>query len=256
MKIKSLTKFSVALIILVIFCSYLAWLTPSQSIAQGQSPTPTPRAEEVLSATPIAQDRLATPTERETPFLFHFASPRFIILIWPGAFVLLSIFLNTLAQESDALNARGSQKYSAECVDANGKAYLKAQLDMDQLKAFINAPNEVKNIKVLKPSTPVSEWLSIGVDLCIAAISTDLSIIFTVYATADIPNDIKIESMIAGISLVIMHFVLASMVIIIVKKSKQFEPPWARSLSVQSANLVGILAIYSSFYILADYIIN
>ncbi|MGB0387446.1 MAG: hypothetical protein ACPGWR_21725 [Ardenticatenaceae bacterium] len=256
MNIKSFTKFSVGLTILVLLCAYLAWFTPSQFIAQGQSPTATPRAEDVLSATPTAEDRLVSARERETPFLFHFASPRFIILVWPGAFVLLSIFLNTLAQESDGLHARGSQKYSAECVDANGKPYLKAHLDMAQLKALINGTDEVQEIKVLKASERVLEWLSIGVDLCIAAISTDLSIIFTVYATADIAHDIKIESMIAGISLIIMHFVLASMVIIIVKKSKKFETAWARSLSVQSANLVGIFAIYSSFYILGDYIIN
>ena len=60
--------------------------------------------------------------------------------------------------------------------------------------------------------------------------------------------------MIAGISLVIMHFVLASTVIIIVKRSRKSESGWPRSLWVQIGNLLGVLAIYSAFDIFCNLI--
>jgi len=229
--LKSLVVGTVLFVTLLI---WRAWLPAGQPEVGSGSPAP--------MATPVAS--LGNGLSPRTIF----ASPLFIAIVWPVAFVILQITLSTLASTS-AVKADGPRKFRVWYADSDGRRTETSPVDVAWLMRELN-DYEVFDIEVLAPG--ILESFTFGVDLCIGALATDLAIIFAILSGG---SSSSVFILIATtVSVLILHFIIAAIAVFVLRSWSNDEQERRRIAAVQLANILGLTAIFTSFLILGSLI--
>jgi len=179
-----------------------------------------------------------------------FDSPIFVAIVWPVAFVILEVTLNTLASTS-VVRSEGSRKFRVWHTTADGHRVETSPVDLGWLKTGL-ANQEILDIEVLAPGT--LESFAFGLDLCIGALSTDLAIIYAVLSSRIVETMPQLVT--TAVSVLVLHFITATVTVFILRAWSNHESRRIRVVAMQAANFMGLIAIFSSFLILGNLIVG
>ena len=156
-------------------------------------------------------------------------APVFVAVIWPIFFAIIEVTSTILL--SDRTVAHGEQKYRVSHIEHSGVIHSTAPVNVAHI---VRLAERGRVIDITRLSDRRLDMFSFGLDLCIGALATDLSLAFaaaTVNATA-------VRQL---ISLAVIHFLIYAFVMFLLSLSA------SRTRAVWSTNLMGVLSIVGSF---------
>ena len=174
-------------------------------------------------------------------------SPFFIAIIWPIAFAILQTILNGLAGEE---SRDGDRKYRIWYL-LDGKRHAKSPLAFNQVQAELRKDKSASDVDVLPPGFLET---SFGIDLCIGAMSTDL---VNLLILVDVQPSILATSLQQGaIVTLTAEFIVAVGIAYFFRRWNGSNKYWARVFFVQLTNIAGLAAMFISFFILGNLLIQ
>jgi hypothetical protein len=202
-------------------------VTPVHVVAQSQANNPT----------------LDTPLSDDAPEQSFWDSPFTIGIVWPIAFALLEVLSNSLS--SSGTREDDKRKYKMTYQDNHHTLHL-LPLDLEGIQEQLSSQKRIIDIEIL----PAGFWeTSLGVDLCIGALSTSfINLLILIGAT---PLDRMDIALMRGAAIVVIAQVLAlASILYFLQTSSGFLERRRRILWVQMTNLAGLLAMFLSFFTL------
>jgi len=188
---------------------------------------------------PVPATGSAPPSGDEPPLQVVFTSPGFATVLWPIAFVVLEFVLSKLAS-MNPVRPRGRRKYRVWYQDPGGHRVETSPVSVDWLKREINNHN-IEDIEIL-PSVTL-ESFSLGIDLCVGVLLTDLMLIFGFLKAAP-SGDLRTFLTITT-SLFILHIIAVLLTVLVVSSWTHHDQAHVRRRGALLSNFIGILAMIS-----------
>lgn len=171
-----------------------------------------------------------------------FDSPLAIAIIWPIIFAVLEVLFNSLSGQE---TRDGDKKFKITYFE-DGEYFKLYPLDRISLKKELNKRADIPEIDML----PSGFWqTSLGIDLCIGAISTSFANLL-VFARTTQTGDGSSSLLITSIIVLASQFVLLSILVKVLRQLDDKPENQSRLFYIQVTNLMGLLALAMSFYTL------
>lgn len=172
-------------------------------------------------------------------------SPFAIAVLWPLAFAVLEVIFNSF---TSGRFREGNRKFVLSYKERGSLLDL-APLDLDQLRSELNKHRNVQDIDILGSGF----WeTSLGVDLCLAAISADLVNIFVLLNGVSQPYETLQTLLRTSFFVLAVEFSAVALVAYFLRHSVNYEEPNEQIFLVQFTNIIGLVTMYMSFVILGS----
>ncbi len=172
-------------------------------------------------------------------------SPFTIGIVWPVAFALLEVLSSSLSNSQ--IRDDDKRKYKLTYHDNHQTLHL-LPLDLEGVQKQLRSRKRIIDIEIL----PAGFWeTSLGIDLCIGALSTSFINLLILIGSA--PLDRIDTALMRGAAVVLIAQVIAlALILYFLQTSSSFLERRRRILWVQTTNLAGLLAMFLSFFTLGS----